>query len=97
MDLARALQQAAAGKPVRGGKTQFAEFSGVLKTSGKSVQYRQLALSSGLLLANGSTEVVSTGDVAGRINVELAAKPNPIRALIALSGKLSDLQLKASR
>jgi hypothetical protein len=97
MDLARALQQAAAGKPVRGGKTQFAEFSGVLKTSGNSVQYRQLALSSGLLLANGSTEVVSTGDVAGRINVELAAKPNPIRALIALSGKLSDLQLKASR
>jgi hypothetical protein len=97
VDLTRALQQAAAGNSVHGGKTQFAEFSGTIKVSGKSYQYRQLALSSGILLAHGSTDVVASGDVAGRVSVELAAKPNPIHAMIALSGKVSDPQLKASR
>ena len=97
LDLTRALQQAATGTAVRGGKTQFAELSGTVKVSGKSYQYRQLALSSGILLANGSTDMVPSGDLAGRLNVELAAKPNPIRAMVAVSGKLSDLQLKASR
>lgn len=97
VDLTRALQQAAAGVPVRGGKTQFAELSGTVKISAKNYQYRQLALASGILLANGSTDMVPSGDLAGRLNVELAAKPNPIRALIAVSGKLSDPQLKASR
>jgi hypothetical protein len=97
VDLTRALQQAAAGTPVRGGKTQFAELSGTVKVSGKSYHYRQLALSSGILRASGNTEMAPSGELAGRLNVELAAKPNPIRALIALSGKLSDPQLKASR
>jgi hypothetical protein len=97
LDLTRALQQAASATPVRGGKTQFAEVSGTLKVSGKSYQYRQLALSSGILRASGNTEMGPSGDLTGRLNIELAAKPNPIRALAALSGKLSDPQLKASR
>ena len=97
MDLTRALQQAATGTPVRGGKTQFAELSGTLRVSQRNLQFRQLALSSGLLLATGSTEIVPTGDVAGRLSIELAAKPHPVRALVALSGRLSDLQLKAAR
>jgi hypothetical protein len=97
LDLTRALQYAAAGTAVRGGKTQFAELSGTVKFAGKSYQYRQLALSSGILVANGSTDMVPSGDLAGRLNVELAVKPNPIRALVAVSGKLSDPQLKASR
>lgn len=97
LDLTRALQQAASATPVRGGKTQFAEISGTVKVSGKIYQYRQLALSSGILRASGNTEMGPSGDLAGRLNIELAAKPNPIRALAALSGKLSDPQLKASR
>jgi uncharacterized protein involved in outer membrane biogenesis len=96
-DLTRALQTAAAGSSVRGGKTQFAQLSGTVKVTSKSYQYRQLALSSGLLLANGTTDMGPSGDLAGRLNVELAAKPNPIRALVAVSGKLSDPQLKATR
>jgi hypothetical protein len=97
LDLTRALQQAAAGAAVRGGKTQFAELSGTVRFAERSYQYRQLALSSGILLANGNTDMVASGDLAGRLNVELAAKPNPIRALVAVSGKLSDPQLRASR
>jgi hypothetical protein len=97
VDLTRALQQAAAGTPVRGGKTQFAELSGTVNVSGKSYQYRQLALASGILLAHGSTELAPSGELAGRVNVELSAKPNPIRAVIAVSGKLADPQLKPSR
>ncbi len=97
LDLTRALQEAAAGTPVRGGKTQFAELSGTVKVSARSYQYRQLSLSSGILLASGTTDMVPSGDLAGRLNVALAAKPNPIRANIAVSGKLSDPQLKATR
>jgi len=97
VDLTRALQQAAAGTPVHGGKTSFAELSGTLNVSGKGYQYRQLALASGILLAHGSAELFPSGDLAGRINVELSAKPNPIRAVVAVSGKLADPQLKPSR
>jgi uncharacterized protein involved in outer membrane biogenesis len=97
LDLTRALQQAAAGTAVRGGKTQFSELSGTVRLSAKSYQYRQIALSSGILLASGNADMMPSGDLAGRLNVELAAKPNPIRALIAVSGKLSDPQLKPSR
>ena len=97
VDLTRALQQAAAGNPVRGGKTQFAEFTGTLNVSEKGYHYRQLALASGILLANGGADLVASGDLSGRLNVELAAKPNSIRAVVALSGRLSDPQLKASR
>ncbi len=97
VDLTRALQQAAATNPVRGGKTQFAEFSGTMNVSGNNYQYRQIALSSGILRASGSTDLVPSGDLSGRLNVELAAKPNAIRAVVAVSGKVADPQLKASR
>ena len=97
VDLTRALQQAAAGTPVRGGKTQFAQLSGTVNVSGKTYQYRQLALASGILLAQGSTDLVPSGDLSGRLNVELSAKPNPIRAVVAVSGKLPDPQLRPSR
>jgi membrane protein involved in colicin uptake len=97
VDLTRALQQAAAGTPVRGGKTQFAELSGTVSVSGKRYQYRQLALASGILIAHGTTDLVASGDLAGRVNLELSAKPNPIRAVLAVSGKLADPQLRPSR
>ncbi len=86
-DLSRALQTTSAQAS---GRTQFTELEGSAALAGGAIALRDLKLSSGLLLANGTLDVDAAGALSGRINAEL----RNLRGTFYIGGKLQDPQLR---
>jgi len=93
VDLVRALQ--ARGRGVtQGGATRFEEITGIMTLASGRYQYRNLKLSSGLLVANGAFDVQPNKDVSGRIAVELQSQAAQIRGNFIVDGDLKAIVLK---
>jgi uncharacterized protein involved in outer membrane biogenesis len=64
-DLASAAQPFKT-KEVRGGQTEFDEFSGVFGIAGKDIRLSKLNITSGVLNANGDVDIAPSKNWAGR-------------------------------
>ena len=73
-----------------GGQTKFSELSGQLRVSDGVVRYEKLKLVGGVLLANGSVNVVQgTSVLSGGVNSEIRSSVAQDRASFSVGGKVS--------
>jgi len=86
-DLSRALQSTSAQAS---GRTQFTELTGQVALANGMLALRDMRLTAGLLNANGSMDVESSGAISGRLNAEL----RNLRGTYYIGGKLSEPQLR---
>ncbi len=88
-DLARAAQPIKT-KEVRGGQTEFDEFSGVFSIAGKDIRLSKLSISSGLLNANGDVEISPSKQLGGKVYVEVKQGISLVSVPLKVSGTLQD-------
>ncbi len=88
VDLVRALRTASRANAVSGGKTQFQDLTGFLRTVSERYEYSQLRLSGGALSAGGSVELRPDRTLAGNVAVELRTRTSVLRAPLAVGGSL---------
>jgi hypothetical protein len=86
-DLSRALQTTSAQAS---GRTPFSELAGSAALANGALALRDLKLSSGLLIANGTLDVDAAGGLSGRVNAEL----RNLRGTFYIGGKLGEPQLR---
>jgi hypothetical protein len=86
-DLSRALQTTSAQAS---GRTPFSELAGSAALANGALALRELKLSSGLLIANGTLDVDAAGGLQGRVNAEL----RNLRGTFYIGGKLGEPQLR---
>jgi hypothetical protein len=96
IDLARMIR-GGDGNASISGQTRFAEMTGQMTFAGNAYQYRQLKLVAGLLVANGSIDVSSSGELSGNIIAELGLPTSAARSVLVLSGRAKNPQLGRSR
>ena len=89
IDLVRAIQFPEK-LGLRGGQTQFSDFTGSLQLSGKHYQFSKLKLVGGLLNATGAANISPGKELSGRLNAQLGSKGSLEKAAIKLSGSASD-------
>lgn len=87
VDLGRALQ----GGGMRG-DTKFSELAGSILHERGATQLRQIRLSQGPMLANGSVDVDADRTVRGRIAAEIRSSVEYLRARLALSGTVGKIE-----
>lgn len=88
-DLASAAQPIKT-KEVRGGQTEFEEFSGIFSIAGKSIRLSKLNISSGVLNANGEVEISPSKQLDGKIYVEVKQGISLVSVPLKISGTLQD-------
>lgn len=88
-DLARAAQPIKT-KEVRGGQTEFDEFSGIFSIAGKSIRLRKLNISSGVLNANGDVDISPSKQLGGKVYVEVKQGVSLVSVPLKVSGTLQD-------
>ncbi len=88
-DLARAAQPIKT-KEVRGGQTEFEEFSGVFSIAGKDIRLSRLNISSGVLNANGDVEISPSKHLGGKVYVEVKQGVSLVSVPLKVSGTLQD-------
>jgi len=88
-DLARAAQPIKT-KEVRGGQTEFEEFSGSYSIAGKSTHLSKLNISSGVLNANGDVEISPSKQLGGKVYVEVKQGVSLVSVPLKVSGTLQD-------
>lgn len=88
-DLARAAQPIKT-KEVRGGQTEFEEFSGVFNIAGKDIRLSKLNISSGVLNANGNVEISPSKQLGGKVYVEVKQGVSLVSVPLKVSGTLQD-------
>ena len=88
-DLARAAQPIMT-QEVRGGQTEFDEFSGIFSIAGKDIRLRKLNISSGVLNANGEVEISPSKQLDGKIYAEVKTGVSLVSVPLRVSGTLQD-------
>lgn len=88
-DLASAAQPFK-GKEIRGGQTEFEEFSGIFSIAGKDIRLRKLNISSGVLNANGDVEISPSKQLGGKVYVEVKQGVSLVSIPLKVSGTLQD-------
>ena len=88
-DLARAAQPIKT-KEVRGGQTEFDEFSGIFSLAGKDIRLRRLNISSGVLNANGDVDISPSRQLGGKVYVEVKKGISLVSVPLRVSGTLQD-------
>lgn len=88
-DLARAAQPVKT-KEVRGGQTEFEEFSGAFNIAGKGIHLSKLNISSGALNANGDMDISSSKQLGGKVYVEVKQGVSLVSVPLKVSGTLQD-------
>lgn len=88
-DLARAAQPIKT-KEVRGGQTEFDEFSGIFSIAGKDIRLHKLNISSGVLNANGDVEISPSKQLGGKVYVEVKQGVSLVSVPLKVSGTLQD-------
>ena len=92
IDLVRATQSA--GSTFSGGRTGFDELAGSLQVAGNTYSYRQLRLASGPLNATGYLAITPSGQLSGRINVQVAPSgAAATRAALNVGGSVKEPQI----
>jgi uncharacterized protein involved in outer membrane biogenesis len=86
-DLARAAQPIKT-KEVRGGQTEFDEFSGGYSISEKRIRLRKLNISSGVLNANGDVDISPSKQLGGKVYVEVKQGVSLVSVPLKVSGTL---------
>lgn len=88
-DLASAAQPIKT-KEVRGGQTEFEEFSGSYSIAGKSIRLHKLNISSGVLNANGDVDISPSKQLGGKVYVEVKQGVSLVSVPLNVSGTLQD-------
>ncbi len=88
-DLASAAQPFK-GKEIRGGQTEFDEFSGIFNIAGKDIRLSKLNISSGMLNANGDVEIAPSKQLGGKVYVEVKQGVSLVSIPLKVSGTLQD-------
>lgn len=88
-DLASAAQPFK-GKEIRGGQTEFDEFSGTFSIVGKDIRLSKLNISSGVLNANGGVEIAPSKQLGGKVYVEVKQGVSLASVPLKVSGTLQD-------
>ncbi|MDP3482363.1 MAG: AsmA family protein [Sulfuricella sp.] len=88
-DLVRAAQPIMT-QEVRGGQTEFDEFSGIFSIAGKDIRLRKLNISSGVLNANGEVEISPSKQLDGKIYAEVKTGVSLVSVPLRVSGTLPD-------
>ena len=88
-DLARAAQPIKT-KEVRGGQTEFDEFSGIFSIAGKDIRLSKLNISSGVLNAKGDVEISPSNQLSGKVYVEVKKGFSLVSMPLKVSGTLQD-------
>jgi hypothetical protein len=73
---------------IKGGQTKFTKLTGNMALADNRYQFRQINLESDKLKANGETDIASSQDLTGRVNVEINLKSATFRSHLSLSGDL---------
>jgi len=88
-DLASAAQPFKA-KEIRGGQTEFEEFSGIFNIAGKDIRLSKLNITSGVLNANGDVEISPSKQLGGKVYVEVKQGVSLVSIPLKVSGTLQD-------
>ncbi|MDP2878700.1 MAG: AsmA family protein [Sulfuricella sp.] len=88
-DLASAAQPIKT-KEVRGGQTEFEEFSGIFNIAGKDIRLSKLNISSGVLNANGDVEISPSKQLSGKVYAEVKKGVSLVSVPLRVSGTLHD-------
>jgi uncharacterized protein involved in outer membrane biogenesis len=91
-DFASAVKSVVSGK-VKGGETRFDEFHGNIAVRKRSLQLRQLAISSGVLAASGRADIQRNGQITGVFDVDLKNTMGVVGVPVAVSGTVKEPQL----
>lgn len=86
-DLARAAQPIKT-KEVRGGQTEFDEFSGSYSIAEKIIRLHKLNISSGVLNANGDVDISPSKQLGGKVYVEVKQGVSLVSVPLKVSGTL---------
>lgn len=70
------------------GETRFDELSGVFSMRGKQMDFQQVRMSSGLLVARGNVRISQEKKLAGRVEVELKQSISMVAVPLDVSGSL---------
>jgi hypothetical protein len=85
IDLAEAARR---GTPVQGGLTAFEQMSGQIRLTQNGIQLRGLSLGSGLMRTTGQVDIARTGELAGRLELQMMGSVNQTHLPVTLSGTL---------
>lgn len=88
-DLASAAQPIKT-KEVRGGQTDFDEFSGNFNITGKNIRLSKLNISTGVLNANGDVDISPSKQLSGKVYVEVKKGISLVSVPLKVSGTLQD-------
>jgi hypothetical protein len=92
IDLVAVMQSESAGS--RAGVTKFAELTGELASVDHRASFRQVSLQGGVLRGNGSVDVGSNSNIAGRLALEIRSQVASDRGAFSVSGTVSRPILK---
>jgi hypothetical protein len=87
IDLVAVMQSESAGS--RAGVTKFAELSGELASVDHRSSFKQVSLQGGVLRGNGSVDIASNSNIAGRLALEIRSQVASDRGSFSVSGTVS--------
>jgi hypothetical protein len=74
--------------------TKFAELGGELAAADHRVSFRQASLQGGVLRGSGNVDIASSGNIAGRLALEIRSQVASDRGAFSVSGTVSRPILK---